>query len=273
MNRLQQSILLLLLGLLPLAFSQYASASTQLCLKKEISSDGVNWFDANTETEAVAITGSAFFKFSAFKCEGSFGGLYGINLTDVDLELNQAMDDLPSNESDFTPSVFTTEIENYCGDFQGTIENVAHVEGYSMISHTVRNADDNAWAMCVTPPQAAEGCPPRYWKKRRHFSEWSIHQTRPFADIFDREITVKRKRKGKVTNPTLRQAAKARGGKVNRAARHAVAAYLNATSEGVNFTLTAEEVIAIFQSSFDNNEFGDGIEQLVDANQQGCPLK
>lgn len=272
MNRINKSIFLILIGIAQLAFSQFSSASTQLCLKKEISSDGVNWFDANTEAEAVEITDSAFFKFSAFKCEGSFGGLYGINLTDIDLDINQAMDDLPANESDFTPSVFTTEIANYCGDYQGTIENVAHVEGYSMISHTVRNADDNAWAMCISPPQAAEGCTPRYWKKRRHFDEWTIHQTTAFADIFDREITVRMKRKGKVTNPRMRQAAKARGGKVNRAARHAVAAYLNATSDKVNYTFSAAEVIAIFQSSFDNEDFGDSIEQLVDANQQGCPL-
>ncbi|MCW8878573.1 MAG: hypothetical protein OQK51_16095 [Kangiellaceae bacterium] len=272
MNRINKSIFLLLLGVAQLAFSQFSSASTQLCLKKEISSDGVNWFDANTEAEAVAITSSAFFKFTAFKCEGSFGGLYGINLTDVDLDINQPMDDLPSNESDFTPSIFTTEIPNYCGDYQGTIENVAHVEGYSMISHTVRNADDNAWAQCISPPQATEGCTPGYWKKRHHFDEWSLHPTTAFVDIFDREITVRMKRKGKVTNPTMRQAAKARGGKVNRAARHAVAAYLNATSDKVNYTFSADEVIAIFQSSFDNEDFGDPIEQLVDANQQGCPL-
>ncbi|WP_144392651.1 hypothetical protein [Pleionea sediminis] len=249
-----------------------ASANTQLCLKKEISSDGVTWYDANTEVEAVVINSDAFFRFTAYKCPDAFGGLYGIVLTDPQIGVAVNMEDLPSDESDFTPSVYETVAANYCDGYEGTIENVATVEGWSMISDTIRIASDNAWARCESVPQGGEGCTPGYWKQTHHLDSWPVSETTLFSEVFDRVITIRLKRQGEVTDPTLFEALAAKGGKVNTAARHATAAYLNALSAGVSFDMTTDGVIDAFQTSYDNNDYGPLIQSLVDFNEQGCPL-
>ena len=257
-----------------LLFSHSALASTELCFKKEISNDGINWYDANTEAEAVAISDVAHFRFTAFKCEGSWGGLYNIKMTDPDLNIyDQPMDDLSPLEDNFDPSVWTYQVPNYCDGYEGTIENVAHVEGLSMLSHTPRYDSDNAWALCEpTIIIGGDGCTPGYWKQPHHLDSWPLDPNTLFSDVFDREITIRIKKQGTIDGPTLLQALDANGGKVNTAARHAVAAYLNALNSDVNYDMTTSAVVSGFQYSFDNNDYGDVIENLVNFNEQGCPL-
>jgi hypothetical protein len=257
-----------------LAVTTMASANTELCLKKEISNDGINWHDANSEIEAVIITDVAHFRFSAFKCPESWGGLKDITLNDAQLNIyTQPMDNLSAEEGDFTPSVWSTEVFNYCDRYDGTIENIASVEGYSMISNTVRYADDNAWASCEpTLIIGGDGCTPGYWRQDHHLDSWPVDPMMLFSDVFDREITIRIKRKNTITEPTLLEAVAAHGGSVNIAARHAVAAYLNSLNGEVNYDMTPEAVIAGFQYSFDNDDYGDVIENLVNFNEQGCPL-
>jgi len=254
--------------------SHQAFALTELCFKKEISNDGVNWFDANSESEAVTITDVAHFRFSAFKCEGAWGGLYGIKLDDPQLNIQgQSMTDLSPVADNREPSVWTYEVPGYCEGYEGAKENIAYVEGWSMISDTPRYAHDNAWAMCK--PQiivGGEGCTPGYWKQPHHLDSWAIDPTTLFSEIFGREITIRIKKQGEITDPTLLEALDANGGKVNTAARHSVAAYLNALNSGVEYDMTPSAVVSGFQSSFDNSDYGSIIENFVNFNEQGCPL-
>ncbi|MGX5201215.1 hypothetical protein [Aliikangiella sp. IMCC44632] len=254
------------------AFSGLSSATTQLCLKKEVSSDGINWFDANTDAEAVPVSGMAHFRFSAFKCPESWGGMYNIVISDPQLNVEQLVADLSGDESDFTPSVFTTQVPDYCQGYEGNVENIAFAEGYSMISDTPRYASDNAWVKCETLVVGGEGCTPGYWKQPHHLDSWPISDTTLFSEVFDRVITIRIKKQGEITDPTLLQALGANGGKVNTAARHAAAAYLNAMSTGVAYDMDSSGVINAFQMSYDSNNYGAIIENLVDYNEQGCPL-
>jgi hypothetical protein len=248
------------------------NATTQLCLKKEVSSDGVNWFDANTDAEAVSVSDTAHFRFSAFKCPESWGGIYNIVINDPQLNIEQLVEDLSGDENDFTPSVFTTQVPDYCQGYEGNIENIAFAEGYSMISDTPRYASDNAWVKCETVIVGGEGCTPGYWKQPHHLDSWPLSDTTLFSEVFDRVITIRVKKQGEITDPTLLQALGANGGKVNTAARHASAAYLNALSTGVAYDMDASGVINAFQMSYDGNQYGALIENLVDYNEQGCSL-
>ncbi len=65
-------------------------------------------------------------------------------------------------------------------------------------------------------------------------------------------------------NITLEKAARARGGGVNRLARHGTAALLSAAHPGVVYPLSVAEVIALVQA-------GDA-STLTTFNELGCPL-
>lgn len=263
----------LLLPFVVVAFAaSVASANTQLCLTKEISNDGVTWYDANSEAEAVVINSTAHFRFSAFKCPESNGGMYGLVLTDPQIGVAVNLDDLPAGFYDETVRVHTEVVDNYCAGYEGTIENVATVEGYSMVSGTIRTATDNAWARCEDIPQGGDGCTPGYWKQTHHLDSWPIAETTLFSEVFERSITIRLKKQGSITEPTLFEALHAKGGKVNTAARHATAAYLNALSADVSYDMSPSSVVDAFQVSFDNNDYGVLIDSLVDFNEQGCPL-
>jgi len=110
------------------------------------------------------------------------------------------------------------------------------------------------WADCP-----GEGCTPGYWRNlRKHGDEW----TPPFSpgddfdttfgvDLFDPDIT-------------LGEAVNAKGGGVNKLARHGTAALLSAAHPDVNYPLSVAEVIALVQA-------GDA-DTLATANELGCPL-
>ena len=255
-----------------LFMANFASATTELCFKKEVSPDSINWFDANTEAEAVTITDTAYYRFTAYKCDNAWGGLYNIFVTDELLNVYQQLEDLSSDQYDRTPSTLVVEAPGICSGREGTIENVASVEGWSMISDTPRYDSDNAWIRCDNIIVGGDGCTPGYWKQPQHIDSWPVAETTLFSEVFDRVITIRQKKTGDVTDPTLLQALSALGGKVNTAARHATAAYLNALNSGVNYDMNEAGVVAAFQGSYDTDTYGVLIENLVNFNEQGCPL-
>ncbi|WMS86945.1 hypothetical protein [Pleionea litopenaei] len=246
-------------------------AAYGICLKKEISADGSAWYDANTQAEAVLITDTAFFRFTVSKCPDNPGGLNNIVLTDDLIGLTQSIEDLPHSTTEWPERIFTTQVDGYC-DGQGYKENVAQVTALNQYGGEVAPASDNAWAMCEDIPTGGEGCTPGYWKQSQHFDSWAVDTNTTFAEVFGRSIEIRVKRQGKVYEPTLLEALNATGGQVNMAARHATAAYLNAMNSGVMFDITPASVIEAFQSSFDNDNYGVLIENLVNLNEQGCPL-
>ncbi len=273
MKRMFTKLNVLLVALFSTAlYSTSALADYEICLKKEISDDGVAWFDANTQAEAVMISGSAHFKFTVTKCPGKPGGLHNIVLTDPLLSISEPMENLPHSETEYPERVYYYEDLGFCDGNNGYLENVAIVNATVLDSAETRSATDNAWGYCEEIPQGGEGCTPGYWKQSQHLDSWPVDVNTTFYEVFGRSIEIRIKRQGTVYEPTLLEALNANGGQVNMAARHATAAYLNAMSSGVNFDMTSSYVVNAFQSSFDSGSYGVLIQGLVDANEQGCPL-
>lgn len=263
---------LFVLALSGILYSNSAVASYEICLKKEISNDGVTWYDANNQAEAVLITDSAHFRFTVTKCPDNPGGLINIVLTDPLLAIAESLEPLPHSHTDYPERIFTYEDLGFCDGNSGYVENIAQVIANPKFDTGERSATDNAWGFCEEIPTGGEGCTPGYWKQDHHYDSWPVDLSTTFYDVFGRSIDIRVKRQGTIYEPTLLEALNATGGQVNMAARHAVAAYLNASSSGVSFDLTPSSVIEAFQTSFDNDNYGVLIQNLVDLNEQGCPL-
>ncbi|TQV71622.1 hypothetical protein FLL45_20955 [Aliikangiella marina] len=265
------SVLLILVSAL---FSLEANASYKLCVKKEVSNDGIAWFDANTQAEAVVISDTAHFRFTVIKCPESNGGFVDLTLEDPMLNISEPLEDLAFGFNDPTDRGFTTEVVGFCAGETGYKENIMTVTGLPSLHPELgyQSYSDNAWAYCEDTPVGGDGCTPGYWKQDHHLDSWPVDTNISFYEVFGRSIEIKIKKQGKIYEPSLLQALNASGGQVNMAARHAAAAYLNAMANGVNYDMTANAVIEAFQTSFDNNNYGVLIQNLVDFNEQGCPL-
>jgi hypothetical protein len=132
-------------------------------------------------------------------------------------------------------------------------------------------------ALSIPPVSGGEGCTPGYWRQPHHFDSWGLRfkPTDLFSDVFGPTITVKvGKKKQKVTDPTLFQAVKARGGGINALARHTVAALLNAASPGVSYDLFVDEVIDEFNAVYSGTkqDYNSLMNVFGGFNEQGCPL-
>ena len=255
-------------------------------ITKEVSADGgITWHDANTEAEAVSITTEALYKFTVKRCSGD--GIVNVQLTDSVLNFSQTIEDFPyvdeyddagnwigKPDLEAEAKVITVNAANVCDGYTGTLLNTATVtaDGQIIIGGSVSDSDD-AWIRCEPPIVGGEGCTPGYWKQEHHYDSWTFPLTSDtlFSAVFDRVITIKA-RGGAITDPTLVQALSALGGKINTAARHSTAAYLNAVSVDVSYDLDADQIIQSFQAVFDSNDFGLAIEKFVELNEQGCPL-
>ncbi len=114
------------------------------------------------------------------------------------------------------------------------------------------------------PPGGGQGCTPGYWKQSQHFDSWpagilpgdlfSAH----FEDAFP----------GKTLLTVVGQG----GGGLNALGRHAVAALLNAASSGVDYDMTAQEVIDAFNAVFPGGDYEGQKDVFANLNEQGCPL-
>ncbi|MDT8369918.1 MAG: hypothetical protein RQ745_11990 [Longimicrobiales bacterium] len=116
------------------------------------------------------------------------------------------------------------------------------------------------------PPGGGEGCTPGYWRQAHHFDSWEGFDP---SDSFDAVFGGNH-----FPGETLGEVVRARGGGINALARHAVAALLNASSSGVDYDLTTQEVIDAFTAAAagtrrEMNARKDAFDTL---NNQGCPL-
>jgi hypothetical protein len=107
------------------------------------------------------------------------------------------------------------------------------------------------------PPPGGEGCTPGYWKN--HLEDWPPTGLDP-GDDFDATFGVD------LFTPdiTLEQAVNAKGGGVNKLARHGTAALLSALHPAVDYPFSDAEVIDFVQA-------GDA-GPLVAANELGCDI-
>jgi hypothetical protein len=120
---------------------------------------------------------------------------------------------------------------------------------------------------CVTIDNSGgnEGCSHGYWKN--HLSAWGPTGFSPAQD-FDTVFGVN----AFTPNRTLLQALQAGGGGINNLGRQGVAALLDAAHPGVDFPLTAAQVITMVQDAVVNGTAGAVASQLDVLVNQGCPL-
>jgi hypothetical protein len=90
------------------------------------------------------------------------------------------------------------------------------------------------------PPSGGEGCTPGYWKQDQHADSWVGYSpdqlfSSVFADVFP--------------GMTLSEVVGLNGGGVKALGRHAVAALLNASSGGVAYDLSVQDVIDGFNAA------------------------
>ncbi len=109
-----------------------------------------------------------------------------------------------------------------------------------------------------------QGCTPGYWKQKQHFDSWVKYKTGDsFSAVFG--VTLP-------SNLTLLQALQQGGGGKNALGRHAVAALLNAASNGVSYYYIEREIIAMVQQAWATGDYETPKNLLATENERGCPL-
>ena len=116
------------------------------------------------------------------------------------------------------------------------------------------------------PPGGGEGCTPGYWKQEQHFGSWTAPYTPDtlFADVFEDAFP----------GMSLLDVAGQGGGGLIALGRHTVAALLNGASGGVDYDLSAAEVIDAFNAAYpgSRNDYNRLKNRFEGFNEQGCPL-
>ena len=240
-------------------------------IEKRVSVDGgQTYVDADTAAEAVIANAAVIYKMVVTNC----GNLRVEQIYVIDEMLgvsHQAGGLLPGESLKLEHPA-----GDVCKDNSGQLVNTASVSGtapYDKTSAFVSDSDD-AWVECGGDQGGGEGCTPGFWKQEQHFDSWAFPYTPDtlFATVFARDIVVRGEGKTLVSDPTLLQALDANGGNVNAAARHAVAALLNAASTGVSYNLSEDAIIAAFQDAYPDGELDDMKDSFEAFNEQGCPL-
>jgi len=236
-----------------------------ICIIKEVSPDGIVWFDANTEAEAVTINELSMYRITTTNCGTE--KLANVVIEDALLGINTTI-------AYFYPGQISVIEASAAGICTGSssVVNTANASGTGYFSNTMVQDSDDAWVKCADEP-GLQGCTPGYWKQSQHFDSWPAPYlpTTKFSAVFGSVITVRLGGTTTVTDPSLLNALRASGGNINAAARHVVAALLNGASDGVAYNLSAAEVISLWQSTYpgDVEEMKD---RLAMYNEQGCPL-
>jgi hypothetical protein len=113
-------------------------------------------------------------------------------------------------------------------------------------------------------PQGGQGCTPGYWKQSQHFDSWVHYQP---GDSYNAVFGVTSSFGGSLLN-----AAGLGGGGEKALGRHAVAALLNSTNNGVSFPYSPTDVINMVQGAYATGNF-EGVKNIFAAqNELGCPL-
>jgi len=117
------------------------------------------------------------------------------------------------------------------------------------------------------PPHdgGTEGCTPGFWKARQHLALWPAPYTpgTAFASVFEDAFP----------GMTLLNVASLGGGGLNALGRHTVAALLNAQSTGVDYGMSAVDVIAAFNAVFPGGDYSALLAQFVALNERGCTVE
>lgn len=256
--------------LLPcLTWAEGVPPPTEVCLKiiKEVSPNGVEpWFDANTEAEAVSINDNSKYRITAENCGDD--KLLNLYINDPLLGVDSYLNYLKPG----TQWVAEYSAAGVCDNHYGAVKNTVTVSGTAQSTGAQLEASDVAWVQCAATP-TLQGCTPGYWKQTQHFDSWpaSYRPTDQFSAVFGTVITVRQGGSGIIVDPNLLQALNANGGQINALARHAVAALLNAASNGVAFNLSTGEVIDLFNTGY-LDDMNASKNLLAQYNEQGCPL-
>lgn len=123
------------------------------------------------------------------------------------------------------------------------------------------------WTPTPTPtPATGHGCTPGYWKQEQHFSSWPepYFPQSDLAQAFGVDPLE--------GDPTLLDGLEAKGGGLDALLRHAVAALLNAASDGVNYPFDLETVVKMFQTALQSGDYETTKDALEAANESDCPL-
>ena len=113
-----------------------------------------------------------------------------------------------------------------------------------------------------------QGCSQGFWGNLNNVEHWlptGFLPTDSFNTVFDRNVFN--------ATFTLIQAVNLQGGNLNALARQTVAALLNAAHPNINFPLTVDQVIEMFQTAFDSGVYGPTIELFEALNEAFCPLR
>ena len=145
----------------------------------------------------------------------------------------------------------------------GTVWDTANPVG-NIFGVPTENID--AFEAVEEQPGNGEGCTPGFWKQPQHFGSWTAPYTpgTSFSDVFEDAFPGR----------TLLQVLRTGGGRLVALGRHTVAALLNAASPDVNYGLSANDVIDMFNDVFpgsdsDYEALKDLFEQL---NESDCPI-
>lgn len=112
------------------------------------------------------------------------------------------------------------------------------------------------------PPTGGQGCTPGYWRQPHHYDSWTVlTPDDTYSAVF-----------GVGPDMRLGDAIKIKGGKFNALIRHSTAAMLNAYSPGVDYDLTASDVVTAVQNAYSTGAWKNIKNQLDNLNNQGCPL-
>jgi len=228
---------------LPATYDSSLDPSTLPADAVVVGSGAVQTFEVTAQSSAVFID----WLVDSSICHAPYCG-------DGVVDANEQCDD--GNAVDGDGCSATCTIESYCGD--GTLD-----PGEQCDDGNTANGDGCS-AICTTET-GGEGCTPGYWKQSQHFDSYTAPYapTTLFVDAFGVNA---------FPGKTLVQVLGQGGGGLRALGRHAVAALLNAASDGVDYDRTTAQVIASFQEAYAARSF-EYLKNVFEAfNEQGCPL-
>ena len=172
---------------------------------------------------------------------------------------------VPTTDNPFTGGVQPVEaVINIPAAFQSA--NYLIFEPYDHANAGASNNNDYLVWKASVESVGGQGCTPGYWKQPHHFDSWAATGYNP-DDIFDTVFSVTL-----FPSLTLHDALVQGGGHEKALGRHAVAAFLNASSPDVSYSYSAAEVIALVQSAVASGDYETAKDLLASENEQGCPL-
>jgi len=151
----------------------------------------------------------------------------------------------------FTLFLTTTSAEGCTSDCSLTVE--------------IEDCDESEITVC-------EGCSHGFWKQTQHFPDWTPpHDPEDlFAETGSEELLFEDAFPGR----TLLNVLRLKGGGLNALGREVVAALLNAASPNVNYALSVDAVIRMFNDVFPRGdlEYSELQNIFEEFNHEGCPL-